>query len=333
MDLMKSKWLRTAFWLIATTICTYAIMVQPIIKSPVVWIILTIYCMWNTYLEYIVSALFISPGTPKPSFESLEWDSHHLKFQSVTTHIQTFQQKNTAPLIVFIHGWRSSSASVFDRAQWFAEKGWHVAICELPGHGQSSPIPRWTALTASKHMKYHIKNLDNIIERKKVSHFFFYGHSMGGYICTRLSSHSNNIPYNIPLSGLILESPLMLYSKIFEEISNQLKIPSAIRPFHLSRVFRDIRSMLPPHAQDNRLAQFDVPEWGVPLAPTLCLQAKTDSRLGREHYDAAVSSFSGEIQLTHHLIESLTHSGAKTNSEREKLLIQWLETFDSLLLR
>ena len=102
-------------------------------------------------------------------------------------------------------------------------------------------------------MEHHIENLDSFIDANKISHFFLYGHSMGGYICTRFASNSKNFPFELPLSGLILESPLMLYSKIFEEISSKLKIPSAIRPFHLRRVFRDVRSMHPEHAQEVRL--------------------------------------------------------------------------------
>jgi len=288
-----------------------------------------LYCLFIAYLEALVSALFISPGPAKDSFESNEWQSHFIEFESVTTHIQTFQQEHVAPLIVFIHGWRGSSASVMGRAKWFVEKGWHVVICELPGHGKSTPLQRWNALTAVKHMQFHIKHLHDIIEPQQVSHFFFYGHSMGGYIFTRLSVDKENIPFNLPLSGLILESPLMLYSKILNEIRDQLKIPHALRKLHLGRVFRDVQNMH-PSITDDTLEQFDIPQWGVPLVPTLCLQAMTDTRLGRDHYDALVNTFSKDTHLTHHLIESLTHSGAETNDEREAHLLNWLETFDSL---
>ena len=333
MFLLNSKWLRTTFWLFAVVFCITSLAADIIFPTPFIWLIITFYCLWNAYLEFIVSALFISPGRPRPSFDSPHWDSHYRTFENVTTHIQVFQQNYSAPIIVFIHGWRSSSASVYGRAQWFVDRGWHAVVCELPGHGQSTPIPRWTALTASKHMEYQIENLDTFIDANKISHFFLYGHSMGGYICTRFASNSKNPPFEIPLTGLILESPLMLYSKIFEEISSKLKIPLAIRPFHLRRVFRDVRSMHPEHAHEIRLDQFDIPEWGMPSVPTLCLQAKTDNRLGRDHYDAAVSAFSETVSLSHHLLESLTPSGANTNIEREQLLLQWLESFDSLLLR
>ena len=111
----------------------------------------------------------------------------------------------------------------------------------------------------------------------------------------------------MPLSGVILESPLLLYSKILLEISDKLKIPHFIRHLHLKRVFRDVILMHPEIDESRGLEQFDVPLWGVPSAPTLCIQAMNDNRLGRSHYDAAVSEFTDDVPFTPHLIESLTH--------------------------
>jgi len=329
MELLSSKWLRTLFWFFTSLLCFIGSVKGFLLPPSIIWFLMGIFCLFNAYIETLVSALFISPGPAKDSFESNVWQSHFIEFESVKTHIQTFQQVNAAPLIVFSHGWRGSSASVKDRAEWFVEKGWHVVICELPGHGKSSPIRRWNALTAAKHMQYHIKHLDDIIEAQNVSHFFLYGHSIGGYIFTRLSANEDNIPFQLPLSGLVLESPLMLYSKILDEIRDQLKIPIALRGLHLRRVFRDVQKMH-PSITDDSLDQFDVPQWGLPSVPTLCLQAMSDSRLGRDHYDALVNACSKKIKLTHHLIESLSHSGSKTNDEREVHLLNWLETFETL---
>lgn len=330
MSFSTSKWIRTFFWILATFIGIFALLNQFIIPVAV-WIALVICCLYNAYMEFMTSALFIAPGAPKSSIDLSEWESHLRTFESITTHMLSFKQDHSAPLIVFIHGWRGSSASVLGRAEWFVAKGWHVVICELPGHGQSTSIPRWNAVTATKHMEHHIMRLDTIIDPNHVSQIFFYGHSMGGYICTRLASDSDNTPYGLPLSGLILESPLMLYSRILDEIRGKLKIPYFLQAFHLTRVFRDVKAMH-PSITSHDLEQFDIPQWGMPQVPTLCLQAMTDSRLGREHYDATVEMMSESDLLTHHLIESLTHSGSQTNDERESHLLDWLETFDSNML-
>ena len=330
--IFSSKWLRLWLWLSAIFFSAICFMNGYLIDSPIFWSFLLAFCLFNAYLEFLVSALFISPGVPKQSLQSDEWSSHHLQFDAKTTHIQLFNQKQSAPLIVFIHGWRGSSASVLERAQWFIDKGWHAAIIELPGHGSSTPLATWNAITASKHIQYHLQNFESILESHYVSDFFLYGHSMGGYISTRISRDQDNIPYDIPLTGVILESPLLLYSKILLEISDKLKIPHFIRPLHLKRVFREVISMHPEIEESMGLEQFDIPLWGIPTVPTLCLQAMDDNRLGRSHYDAAVSEFTDAIPFTHHLLESLTHSGARRNEEREHHLLDWLKKFDSLLL-
>lgn len=333
MRLFTSKWLRLWLWLTASILSCLCLINAYLVESPFFWTFIVLFCLFNSYLEFIVSALFISPGAAKKSLDSPGWNSHYPTLNSKVTHIQIFNHKKTAPLVVFIHGWRGSSASVLERAQWFIEKGWHVAIMELPGHGSSTPLARWNAITASKHIQFHLKNFEHLLEQRYVSDFFLYGHSMGGYLCTRISQDPENIPYSMQLSGIILESPLLLYSKILLEISDKLKIPKILRPLHLKRVFRDVKAMHPEIVESNGLEQFDIPVWGVPHAPTLCLQAMNDNRLGRDHYDAAVLEFSKNTRFTHHLIESLSHSKARRNEEREILLLEWLNQFDSLLLR
>ena len=331
--IFNSRWLRTFVWTGFAVLSAISIRFAPVIDSPIFWTLSMVFCLFYAYLEFLVSALFISPGKAKLSLKSPSWTSHYPTFDSKVTHIQLYHQNETAPFVVFIHGWRGSSVSVSQRAQLFIDKGWHVAIIELPGHGSSSPLPRWNAITASKHIQFHLKSLDSILESRYVSHLFFYGHSMGGYICTRISREPEIIPYQIPLNGLILESPLLLYSNIAHDIIKRLRIPKFIRPLHMKRVFRDVAAMHPDVDVLDGLKQFDIPLWGVPSVPTLCLQAMNDKHLGRDHYNAAVSEFTGKIPFTHHLIESLSHSGARKNEEREALLLEWLEEFDSLLLK
>ena len=330
MALLQSKWLRMFAWILLMLTSFFFVITGTFFDSKLLWLSLFVICFFNAYLEYTVSALFISPGKRKKSIDSKKWKSHYFLHDSITTHMQINQKSEPAPLVVFIHGWRGSSASVFERAEWFVQNGWHAVIFELPGHGMSTSLYRWNAITASRHIQRHLQNLDGILDSEKVTDFFFYGHSMGGYISTRLSSKKVNIPNGMSLTGVILESPLLLYSNILNEIVGHLKIPTILRPLHLRRVFRDVTSMHPDIQIDDGLKQFDVPSWGVPLAPTLVLQAMNDTRLGRGHYDAAVKEFPKSIPFEHHLIESLSHTGARTNEEREEILLNWLNEFDSL---
>ena len=173
MNLLSSMWLRTLFWILSSVLSFFCFYNQYLFTDTYIWLIICSFCLFNTYIEYMVIAIFIKPGSAKKSIDSIEWQSHFRDFESISTHIQTFSQQRKAPLVVLIHGWRGTSASVQGRAQWFIENGWHVVICELPGHGKSSGVQRWNALTAAKHMQYHIKNLHLIFDPEIVSHVFF----------------------------------------------------------------------------------------------------------------------------------------------------------------
>ena len=332
MTFREWKWLRTLLWLslfIATTVLLISA------DLSLFWfctlLIASVVCLYNSYLEFMVSAIFISPLKPKKSAIGEQWSSHYGIHKDVKTHIQVHSTNPNQPLVIFVHGWRSTSASVADRAMWFVEKNWNALLLELPGHGQSSPIHRWNAITSAEHVEYHLRNLSEYISVSKDAPIFLYGHSMGGYLCSRVSSQqSKSLGFNI--TGVVLESPLMLYSYILEEICRQLRIPRFLRPMHLKRLYRDVKMMHPEIEPSDTLKQFDVPQWGLPNAPTLCLQSMNDNRLGRAHYDALVLHGGKEHPLTHHLIESLPHSGARTNEDREQLLSDWLHSFDSLLL-
>lgn len=324
------KWLRTLLWL-SLFIVSVAILIATELSE--IWflsvLMMCLFCIYNSYLEFMVSAIFISPLKPKKSAIGVQWSSHYGFHKDIKTHIQVHSTNPNQPLVIFVHGWRSTSASVADRAMWFVEKNWNAMLLELPGHGQSSPIHRWNAITSAEHVEYHLRNLSEYISISKDAPVFLYGHSMGGYLCSRVSSQHVK-PLGFIVTGVVLESPLMLYSHILEEICHKLRIPQAMRPMHLKRLYRDVKMMHPDIKPSNSLKQFDVPQWGLPDAPTLCLQSMNDNRLGRAHYDALVLHGGKEHQLTHHLIESLPHSGARTNEDREQLLSDWLDSFDSL---
>jgi alpha-beta hydrolase superfamily lysophospholipase len=141
----------------------------------------------------MVSAIFISPLKPKKSAIGEQWSSHYSIHKDIKTHIQVHSTNPNQPLVIFVHGWRSTSASVADRAMWFVEKNWNALLLELPGHGQSSPIHRWNAITSAEHVEYHLRNLSEYISVSKDAPIFLYGHSMGGYLCSRVSSQQSKV--------------------------------------------------------------------------------------------------------------------------------------------
>ncbi|MBT60372.1 MAG: hypothetical protein CMA63_02315 [Euryarchaeota archaeon] len=322
------RWWRTLCWatlFLSASLTTYLTSYD---VPFVLWFFLFGYVLFNLYIEAMVALSFISPSNSKRSFSSDKWGTHSFLFEGISTHCVHFTQPSPSPLIVILHGWRSTSASVAGRAKWFEQRGWNVIIIELAGHGSSSDVSLWTAIRASEHVENAVRNLTDVFTDSHVSDVFFYGHSIGGFIATRVSNKPEISPFSANLSGLILESPMLLYSRIYEEIFASLRIPSFLRSTHLKRCLRVIRQMHPWFIGDS-LDDFDLPQWASPDHPTLCLQSMNDRRLGRAHYDALVATMDGRGLLTHHLLESLPHSGAQTNAEREQHLAVWLKNFNT----
>ena len=59
----------------------------------------------------------------------------------------------------------------------------------------------------------------------------------------------------------------------------------------------------------------------------LVIQAKHDDRLGLGHYQKLIDSqgkYDGNL-FEHHLIEDLTHAGARNNSKRDEIIRNWYE--------
>ncbi len=332
MDLMKRRWSRGLLFTSAF-LCLISVFFYTDESLYRIFILpLMLYALYNSYLELVVAKIFISPNNSKPSIEGGIWDSHLPQFKSLRSHILTTNVNGeNAPIVIFIHGWRSTSLSVVDRAEWFIEKGWNAVIIELIGHGKSSHIDRWNAISAVEHVEHHLNHLDTFIDISHSPELFVYGHSMGGFIASRISSTNSKVN-NLQWTGTILESPLMMYSEIYDEIANTLLVPKILRKPLLRRVYREVLQMHPEVQVEDTLEQFNIPKWGLPRAPTLCLQASNDNRLGRIHYDA-LHQHAEHSRTTFHLIETLSHSGAKRNAERENLLLNWLSEFDSLLLK
>ena len=332
MDLMNRRWSRGLFFT-TTFLCLISVFFYADESLYRIFILpLMLYAMYNSYLELVVAKIFISPNNSKPSIEGGIWQSHSPQFKSLNSHILTTNTNGVdAPIVIFIHGWRSTSLSVVDRAEWFVEKGWNAVIIELLGHGKSSPIDRWNAISAVEHVEHHLNRLETFIDISHSPDLFVYGHSMGGFIASRITS-SNSKVNNLQWTGTILESPLMMYSEIYEEIVDTLHVPNIVRKSLLRRVYREVLQMHPEIKVEDTLEQFNIPQWGLPRVPTLCLQASNDNRLGRMHYDV-LHQHAEHSRTTFHLIETLTHSGAKRNAERESLLLEWLSEFESLLLK
>ncbi len=289
--------------------------------------------LYHTIIEFYVGISFLLPGRRKPSFEGEGWNSQVFDYDGCPINTVSTLQTGPSPLMVMVHGWRSSSSSVAERAMWFAERGWHVVMVELPNHGSSGEYGHWSAYRSMKAVESVVTGLEVIIDSSDVSSVSYYGHSMGGFIGLRLASKESLRIATQPLSRVILESPMTMYEPILDEIANGYRVPIFLRPAYRRRLIERFNESTGQIGRWTMVEEFNIPLWGVPKLPILCVQAIPDERLGMGHFERLVEVYSQPEYkglLTTVPLESLTHSGARTNEDRNDAIEHWLANGGSL---
>ena len=282
----------------------------------------------NLFIEYLIIQIFRKIYFQKPSIEVEPWVELIADCRGVEARAMLNRRDQSAPLLLMIHGWKSSAESVRERAEWFCERGWHALIVEMPGHGKAMSVEKWTAIRVVEHAVELMSALDSLLLPEDITEITYYGHSMGGFVGLNLSKRIDDYPWGNKIKGWILESPMTKYSLVYEDSIKRNRIPKILHSSIQKRLFAQLSALHPQENTIHSLMQLDVPLWGLPQQPTLILQAEEDSILGRSHYDLLVSSMvdaGREGILTTHLIEDLPHSGARTNSTRNYHIEQWLE--------
>jgi pimeloyl-ACP methyl ester carboxylesterase len=294
----------------------------------ILWAFLLCISVYNFALDTLVGLSFLLPGRPKPTFEGEGWIGTSFSYDGKTVQTVAFtQQIEPAPLMIMVHGWRSSSSSVSDRALWFTDRGWHVVMIELPNHGSSDSYAVWSAYRSMLAVRSVCNNLEKLFSAEQVSSCFYYGHSIGGFIGLRLLSEQPPRVAGQDIKAMILESPMTMYEPILDEIATKLRVPTLLHDRYRRRLIAKFNASISQRGRFQRVEEFNVPEWGTPVLPLLCLQASPDQRLGMSHYERLLETYSTPALshfLTEHQLRTLTHSGAKHNKEREQAIEAWL---------
>lgn len=289
--------------------------------------------LYHTIIEFYVGISFLLPGRRKPSFQGDGWGNQMFNHEGCPINTVSNIQTGPSPLMVMVHGWRSSSSSVSDRAMWFSERGWHVVMIELPNHGSSGENGHWSAYRSMKAVESVATRMERIIDPSDVTSVSYYGHSMGGFIGLRLASKESLRVATHPLNRMILESPMTMYEPILDEIANGYRVPMMLRPAYRRRLIERFNESIGQNGRWSNVEEFNIPLWGVPKLPILCIQAVPDERLGMGHFERLVEVYSQPEYkglLTTASLESLTHSGARTNEDRNDAIEHWLANAGSL---
>ncbi len=323
--MFSQRRIRPIFW--STAMVSVGILTAVKFLPLAFGIALVIMCLYNFIIEVYVSLSFLKPGRRKQTFQGQNWQSHQVEHDDRKVQLVTYTQKEPSPLLILVHGWRASTSSVSDRGQWFVDRGWHVVMVELPSHGSSDDLPLWTAYGSMQAVQLACAKIEEFYTDGSITGVTYYGHSMGGFIGLRLASDEGLRIAGKPLSNMILESPMTMYSPILVEISTRLKIPSVIHSPYMKRMIARVNTAIQWEQTFTSVEEFDMPLWGLPKIPMLCVQAARDERLGMKHYDRLNTCYQSEelgTMLTSTRLETLTHSGARINAERNQTIADWL---------
>ncbi len=220
-------------------------------------------------------------------------------------------------LILYMHGYSSSMAWAEHRITHLSEQGFDVAGIDMRGHGRCDLNQDWTLLKVAADIEAF---LDTIIsEYKEVPRVHFYGHSMGGFLALRLSSHKSGWWAN-QLDSLILESSVASIPMIVK-----MRVGSM---WNLGRplIRRIIRTEMKRIHPDLPITFWNakIPQIGLPNIPVLTLQSKNDTALGRKHYNLLKKHIPDDGKNQFHLISDLEHTTLLDSTTRRGFIEKWL---------
>ena len=320
---VQYRWLRPLLLNVTVLILFYAFYISNNTASRSFLLILIAYITYESYIETLVALAFITPGNRKPEITEEQWLSKYTH-GDIKCHYYSRFNENKAPLVIIIHGWRSGASSSLPRANIYLEMGYHVVLFEMPSHGNSEWVSKWTAGVAVKGLTSLMKTLTQNEEFDLVSKIYFHGHSMGGFVSLKysnLAKESKDLPN---VCGYILESPMTCYSYIYDEIITKLRVPQFLHQNLWNRMKKHF-NLLNNHLKPiNILSDADVPNWGYINSPMLVLQAEIDDRLALDHYEKLLETHNKNQSIEAHLISDLTHAGARKNKTRDNLIKTWL---------
>ena len=307
MDRRKATWDGYAILILLVSVISLSIL------TPYALIFLFVVLLLIVH-QVLLRIIFSGPEKRSLPFTDTNWEIIRTKNRESDVYGFVNYQDHETDLVVLIHGWQSSSEKFTERMYLFRNMGLQTLAVDMRGHGMAPDTPEWTAGKVIQDVKLILDQVD----RNKIKKVHFYGHSLGGFISIGMHHQRHQGWWKENYGTLMLESPMAAYSPILEQMSGKISFLMPLLKIWAVKGFRKIH----PEIDSLEWKDIDFPHWGYPKVPVLLLQAKNDNRLGRYHYDLLLSA---DLDVEPHLIESLTHSKNRVNSERDELIVSWIE--------
>ena len=267
---------------------------------------------WKIYLSVFVTRSLDKEQITDPRWKPFTfsgWGNEKMKAQIIESELES------KDLALYLHGYRSSLGRGESRCLHLHDIGFNVVSLDQRGFGEQQGRVDWTILKVLADIEGLLeevpKQLGFIPEK-----FWIYGHSMGGFLTIRLSSHPSSWWEN-SLKGIILESPATSFPKIIEKhLPGRMGLAMPWIRHILRREYERIHPDL-----NVRYANAELPFWGIPNLPTLVVQAKDDEVLGSEHFSLVKQYLSDNSDI--HLAD-IPHTSTVDKPERQNIVENWL---------
>ena len=300
--------------------------------SPTLSIIVAAGALYAVYMEVMTQWAFRAPMARKPKLIEEEWNPLAYDVAGIQMFTNHAVGEQGRPTVWICHGWTSGSQRMVGRAESFRAKGWNVVMVDLPSHGGSQRLRKWTAEESTTLVIGSINRLAEEFPSLFAGPVYYYGHSMGAFIGLRISKRRDEVAFGENLAGWVFESPMTGYTEIFEETCRLLRVPRFLRPVLLRKTIRHVNAINQRPQPLYQLLEADMPLWGMPREPLLLVQAQPDERLGNAHHqrlETTMQEAGVEHLLSAYYLKSLRHSGAAVHDERDRLVSQWIDVHSS----
>ena len=298
------------------------------VRTPVLCAPVILLSGFFVYLEVMTELSFRSPQKRKPVIEDSDWEKIYVNINGINILYYLFRGETNKPLAWLCHGWTAGAVRMVDRASSFRERGWSVMLVDLPSHGGSDSLEKWSAEETTTLLIGSMNRFSQTHRDLLTRKICFFGHSIGAFIGLRISSRRDELLLPHCISGWIFESPMTGYTEIHKETCNMLRIPHIVRPWVLRKTMRHFNAINGPIRRISRLADADIPAWGMVNEKTLLVQADPDERLGPVHHQRLIECMSKPAYsglLTPHFLPDLRHSGSHVCDSRKRIVGEWID--------
>jgi len=218
-------------------------------------------------------------------------------------------------LLLYLHGYSSRLSRGETRALHLQSLGINVISLDQRGFGSQGRRHDWTLLKVLTDLEGLLNHAPAVLGFTP-KRLWIYGHSMGGLLAIRLSSHASGW-WADSLRGVVLESPATSFPMI---IDSKLPGRAILAKPWVRHILRREHERIHPDLS-IRYANAELPYIGIPKVPTLVVQAEEDEVLGEEHFELAREYLSDVAEIR---IIDMPHTSRVDTKERQEIVEGWM---------